>query len=143
MYKALWSTQDGRRRRQRLISGAIDQAVADGVDVINYSISGTTTNFADPVEISFLFAARAGIFVAESAGNSGPASGTVAHPGPWTTTVAAGTHNRNGEGSVTLGNDVTYEGASVATPRAGPLIDSIAAACRRRSGPRRALLRRR
>ena len=43
---------------------AIDQAVADGVDVINYSISGTSTNFADPVEMSFLFAARAGIFVA-------------------------------------------------------------------------------
>jgi hypothetical protein len=94
------------------------------VDVINYSISGTLTNFADPVEISFLFAARAGIFVAESAGNSGPTSSTVAHPGPWTTTVAAGTHNRNGNGSVTLGNGVTYEGASVATEVSAPLIDS-------------------
>src|SRR4029078_12270440 len=78
---------------------AIDQAVADGVDVINYSISGTQTNFADPVEISYLFAAHAGIFVAESAGNDGPTASTVAHPGPWTTTVAAGTHNRDGQGS--------------------------------------------
>ena len=75
---------------------AIDQAVADGVDVINYSISGTPTNFRDPVEIAFLYAARAGIFVAASAGNSGPATATVAHPRPWITTVAAGTHNRNG-----------------------------------------------
>ncbi len=73
---------------------AIDQAVADGVDVINYSISGTQTNFRDPVEIAFLFAADAGVFVAASAGNSGPTTSTVAHPSPWITTVAAGTHNR-------------------------------------------------
>ena len=92
---------------------AIDQAVADGVDVINFSISGTSTNFRDPVEIAFLNAADAGVFVAASAGNSGPAVSTVAHPSPWITTVAAGTHNRNGEGSVTIGG-VTYLGASVA-----------------------------
>jgi len=127
-YKALWSTVDGSTASGTTsdLVAAIDQAVADGVDVINYSISGTSTNFADPVEISFLFAARAGIFVAESAGNSGPTSGTVAHPGPWTTTVAAGTHNRNGLGSVTLGNGATYQGASVATPVGpAPLIDSV------------------
>ena len=42
--------------------------------------------------------------------------------------MAAGTHNRNGSGSVTLGNGVTYSGASVATPVGpAPLIDSTAA----------------
>lgn len=107
---------------------AIDQAVADGVDVINFSISGTTTNFRDPVEIAFLFAADAGVFVAASAGNSGPTTSTVAHPSPWITTVAAGTHNRHGEGSVTLGNGATYAGASIATAVGpAPLIDSKAA----------------
>ncbi len=107
---------------------AIDQAVADGVDVINFSISGTSTNLRDPVEIAFLFAADAGVFVAASAGNSGPASSTVAHPSPWITTVAAGTHNREGRGSTTLGNGVTYSGASVAAALASkPLIDSTAA----------------
>jgi hypothetical protein len=65
---------------------AIDQAVADGVDVINFSISGTSTNFLDPVQVAFLFAADAGVFVAASAGNAGPASSTVAHPSPWLTT---------------------------------------------------------
>ncbi len=107
---------------------AIDQAVADGVDVINFSISGTTSNFRDPVEIAFLFAADAGVFVAASAGNSGPASSTVAHPGPWLTTVAAGTHNRDGAGSATLGNAVTYNGGSMATlGGVGPVafIDSV------------------
>ena len=107
---------------------AIDQAVADGVDVINFSISGTLTNFRDPVEIAFMYAADAGVFVAASAGNSGPTTSTVAHPGPWLTTVAAGTHNRDGNGSVTLGNGVTYFGASVATAVGpAPLIDSTAA----------------
>jgi len=122
MYKALWSTEtaDTASGSTSDLVAAIDQAVADGVDVINYSISGTLTNFRDPVEISFMYAAAAGIFVAESAGNSGPASATVAHPGPWTTTVAAGTHDRYYEAYVTLGNGATYYGASVNTTGAGP-----------------------
>ncbi len=128
MYKALWSTEDASTAGGTTsdLVAAIDQAVADGVDVINYSISGTLTNFLDPAEVSFLFAANAGIFVAQSAGNSGPATSTVAHPSPWTTTVAAGTHNRDGRGSVTLGNGVSYFGASVATKVGpAPLIDSL------------------
>jgi subtilisin family serine protease len=130
MYKALWSTQDASTASgfNSDLVAAIDQAVADGVDVINYSISGTTTNFLDPVQVSFLFAADAGVFVACSAGNSGPTTGTVAHPGPWLTTVAAGTHNRDGQGSVTLGNSATYLGASVATAVGpAPFIDSTTA----------------
>jgi subtilisin family serine protease len=114
-YKVCWETGTGGSCFNSDSVAAIDQAVADGVDVINFSISGTQTNFLDPVEVAFLFAADAGVFVAASAGNSGPASSTVAHPGPWLTTVAAGTHNRNGEGSATLGNGATYYGASVAT----------------------------
>jgi subtilisin family serine protease len=129
VYKALWSTQDGATASGFTsdLVAAIDQAVADGVDVINYSISGTTSNFLDPAEVAFLFAADAGVFVAASAGNSGPTTGTVAHPSPWITTVAAGTHNRNGVGSAVLGA-TTFNGASLATPVGpAPLIDSIAA----------------
>lgn len=129
VYKALWSLEDGSQAQgfPSDLVAAIDQAVADGVDVINYSISGTSTNFLDPVEIAFLFAADAGVFVAASAGNAGPTTGTVAHPAPWITTVAAGTHNRDGQGSVTA-NGVTYNGASLATPVGpAPFIDSIAA----------------
>lgn len=129
MYKALWSTEDGSTASGNGadLVAAIDQAVADGVDVINYSISGSLTNFLDGAEVSFLFAADAGVFVAASAGNSGPTTATVAHPSPWITTVAAGTHNRDGRGSVTLGNGATYNGASVANPVSAPLIDSTAA----------------
>jgi hypothetical protein len=129
MYKALWSTKDASTASGFTsdLVAAIDQAVADGVDVINYSISGSLTNFLDPVEIAFLNAANAGVFVAASAGNSGPTTSTVAHPSPWITTVAAGTHNRNGEGSAQLGG-TTYHGASLATAVGPvPLIDSTTA----------------
>jgi subtilisin family serine protease len=98
---------------------AIDQAVADGVDVINYSISGTSTNYLDAVEVAYLFAADAGVFVATSAGNSGPTASTVAHISPWLASVAAGTHNRSGSTTITLGNGTSYTGASL-TNGVGP-----------------------
>ena len=98
---------------------AIDQAVIDGVDVLNYSIGGTSTNYLDAVEVAFLFAARAGVFVATSAGNSGPTAATVSHISPWLASVAAGTHSRSGEAKVMIGNGNTYTGASL-TPGVGP-----------------------
>lgn len=127
-YKALWETPSGGSGFTSDLVEAIDTAVADGVDVINYSVSGSQTSFMDPVEVSFLFAADAGVFVSASAGNSGPTASTVAHPSPWTTTVAAGTHNRDGKGSVTLGDGSTYDGASVATAVGpAPLVDAVVA----------------
>ncbi|HXH33531.1 MAG TPA: S8 family serine peptidase [Plantibacter sp.] len=110
-YKVCWNGDDGGCASSDSMA-AIDQAVADGVDVLNFSISGTSTNFLDPVEVAFLFAARAGVFVAASAGNSGPTASTVAHPSPWLTTVAASTHSRASEATLTLGNGNTYVGAS-------------------------------
>jgi hypothetical protein len=100
---------------------AIDQSVLDGVDVINFSISGTRTNFLDPVEVAFLFAADAGVFVAASAGNNGPDAETVAHPSPWITTVAAGTHDRLFEADVILGDGSSYTGASIQEDGTGSL----------------------
>lgn len=114
VYKVCWETGSGGSCFTSDSVAAIDQAVADGVDVINFSVSGSQTSFRDPVEIAFLFAADAGVFVATSAGNSGPTTSTVAHGGPWVTTVAAGTHPREGVGSVTLGNGTAYTGASFA-----------------------------
>lgn len=92
---------------------AIDDAVADGVDVINFSVSGTQTNFVDPVEIGYLNAAAAGIFVAASGGNAGPAD-TVAHMSPWLMTVAASTHDRFTVANVVLGppSGATFSGPS-------------------------------
>ena len=69
---------------------AIDQAVADGVDVINYSVGGGA-RLAGADEIAYLFAADAGVFVATSAGNSGPIAATIGGPAsaPWLTSVGA------------------------------------------------------
>ena len=107
---------------------AVDDAIADGVDVINYSISGATNTVVDAVEYAFLGAADAGIFVAASAGNSGPTASTVAHNSPWVTTVAASTHAVF-ENTVVLGNGAKYKGASInGTPLAAtPLVNSTAA----------------
>ncbi len=74
---------------------AVNQAIADGVNVINYSISGGGSPYTDAVELAFLDAVHAGISVNASAGNSGPTAGTSDHGGPWVTTVGASTGPRS------------------------------------------------
>jgi subtilisin family serine protease len=104
---------------------AIEQAVKDGVNVINFSIGPNAGGgaFNEATEVAFLGAAAAGVFVSASAGNSGPATAPVAHISPWLTTVGNSTHNRTYAGDVALGNGVTVTGASgnANTPSA-PLI---------------------
>ncbi|MBU2892881.1 S8 family serine peptidase [Colwellia sp. D2M02] len=73
---------------------AIDQAVADGVDVINYSIGGSRTDLTTPPTAAMLRASDAGVFVAVSAGNSGrDGAETIGTPAPWITTVGASTYS--------------------------------------------------
>jgi len=72
---------------------AIDAAVTDGVDVINYSIGGSKTDLTIPSTAAMLNAAAAGVFVSVSAGNSGPDKETVGTPAPWVTSVAASSYN--------------------------------------------------
>lgn len=94
---------------------AIDQAVADGVDVINYSIGGgAASTVLAPEDIAFLNAAAAGVFVATSAGNDGPDSVTADHASPWYTTVAASTIP-TWEGTVRF-DGFEQAGASVSVP---------------------------
>ncbi len=96
------------------LAAAIDQAVADGVDVINYSVGGGAGGpGAD--DIAFLFADAAGVFVATSAGNSGPGAATLGNPAtmPWMTTVGASTQSRFFQGTVVLGDGSTFSGASI------------------------------
>ena len=73
---------------------AAEQAIADGANVISYSISGGAQPYTDPTELAFLDATNAGISVSAAAGNSGPGSGTSDHGGPWVTTVGASTGPR-------------------------------------------------
>jgi subtilisin family serine protease len=96
---------------------AVEQSIRDGVDAINFSISGGGSPYSDPVELAFLNAYENGVFVAASAGNSGPGPDTVSHRGPWVTTVAASTSNRHFLSTITLtadnGDTLTLVGATV------------------------------
>ncbi|MCP1727942.1 subtilisin family serine protease [Natronospira proteinivora] len=99
---------------------AVEQSIEDGVDILNFSISGANNPWdedADPVSDAWAGATHAGIFVAASAGNDGPGAGTVSKAAPWVSSVAANTHDRVLESMV----DVTYgpEGEEVNLVGAG------------------------
>lgn len=99
-YKACWNSNyvspEGVNERGCFYGdtmAAIDAAVADGVDVINYSIGGSLTDLTTLAAAAKLRAAQAGVFVSVSAGNSGPGAGTVGTPAPWVTSIAASTYD--------------------------------------------------
>ncbi len=99
VYKACWSAPDPADdgcSTADLVT-AVDQAVADGVDVINLSVRGAPGT--DPVGVALLGAAEAGIVVVAAAGNE--AGGYAGTPEPWVTTVGA-LAGTGGTGSVAL-----------------------------------------
>lgn len=112
VYKACWTapdpSHDGCDAADTV--AAIDSAVEDGVDVLNYSIGGVSPEPDDAVELAFLGAAAANVFVTASAGNDGPAAGSVQHASPWVTTVGANTDVAF-QGAVRLGDGRTFVGA--------------------------------
>jgi subtilisin family serine protease len=136
VYKVCWDPREGDSGCAGSDSAAaIDQAVADGVDVINFSIGGSSTVFAGPDDIAFLFAADAGVFVATSNGNSGPGAQTVGTPSgvPWITAVGASADDQvfynfitvNEPGSI-AGPYIAIEGDSdVSLADTGPITDTV------------------
>jgi hypothetical protein len=86
-------------------AAAVGQSILDGADVINFSISGGVDPLTDPVELAFLDAYDAGVFVASSAGNDGPGASTANHLSPWVTSVAASTQSRAFESTLSLTGD--------------------------------------
>ncbi|WP_208008542.1 S8 family peptidase [Agromyces protaetiae] len=129
-YKVCWSglthLEDGCAMGDLL--AAIDAAVADGVDVINFSIGGgsaySTVSLTDQ---AFLRAAAAGIFVAAAAGNAGPEASTADNAAPWITTVAASTIPSY-DATVRLGDGRALLGGSITLPAAGTLAGPLVAA---------------
>ena len=76
---------------------AIDQATADAVDVVNFSIGGGSSDpWTDFDAQAMLNGRAAGVFFSVSAGNEGPGASTVGSPAdaPWVMAVAANTHDR-------------------------------------------------
>lgn len=96
-YVADPDTEDDDGCQRSAILAAIDQAIEDGVDVINYSIgSGSVDPWGVQPSLAFLGAYEAGVFVSTSAGNDGPLESTVGSPAmaPWITAVGNATHDR-------------------------------------------------
>ena len=89
---------DGGGCQGSAIFSAIDQAIMDEVDVINYSIGSDARDPWSPGGVSgaFLGARSAGILIATSAGNSGPKPQTIGSPAnaPWMVAVGNATHNQ-------------------------------------------------
>ncbi|WP_170323891.1 S8 family serine peptidase [Cryptosporangium phraense] len=113
-YKACWRVKGEATCATSDTVAAVDQAVSDGVDVLNVSIDGAAAAPVgeDPLSTSLYRAAQAGVFVAASAGNDGPAAGT-AHGRPWITTVGAGTYDRHPAAAVRLGDGTRLTGAGL------------------------------
>lgn len=82
------------------VLSAYEQAIEDGVDIINFSIGGAERfPWSDATELAMLAAREAGILVATAAGNSGGDAdntffGSLGHSSPWAMVVAASTHDR-------------------------------------------------
>jgi len=101
VYKACWLRPGDTRASCNTsdLANAIDAAVADGVDIINYSVGSSLTQITAPDDIALMAATKAGVFTVVAAGNDGPNFGTIGSPagGPWVITTAAST--RDGETS--------------------------------------------
>ncbi|MBM7488884.1 hypothetical protein JOD64_000106 [Micromonospora luteifusca] len=110
VYKVLWG---GMGFDADIIAG-IDAAVADGVQVLNFSIGSDLGDWEanTPIGVAFLNATLAGVFVAASAGNTGIVSGAISNAAPWVTTVGAAVTNLD-EATVKLGDGTNLIGGSL------------------------------
>lgn len=95
------------------------QAAQDGVDILSLSITpnrrppGVAT-FFNPLDMAMLSAVKAGIFVVQAAGNTGPSPKSMSSFSPWIFTVGAATHDRVYSNSIILGNNVSIPGIGLA-----------------------------
>ncbi|GMI87186.1 hypothetical protein like AT5G03620 [Hibiscus trionum] len=113
VYKICWS--DGCSDVD--ILAAFDNAIADGVDIISFSVGSIFSfdYFDDPIAIGAFHSMKKSILTSNSAGNSGPDLASSTNFSPWSLSVAASTIDRKFVKKVKLGNGVIYEGTSINT----------------------------
>lgn len=92
-YKACW-LEPGQTRGSCStadLQRAIEDAVADGVHIINYSVGSSDASIRDPDDLALLAAVDAGVLAVVAAGNDGPVPGSILSPAgaPWVLTVGA------------------------------------------------------
>ncbi|KAL6880065.1 hypothetical protein ACP4OV_011630 [Aristida adscensionis] len=97
------------------ILAAFDDAIADGVDVISFSIGGFSPwpYFEDAAAVGAFHAMKRGVVTSAGAGNSGLDGGRVCNVAPWMLSVAASSIDRRFVDKIVLGNGKTIVGASI------------------------------
>ncbi|OEL32273.1 Subtilisin-like protease SBT1.7 [Dichanthelium oligosanthes] len=122
MYKAVFSS-DTLESASTDVLAAMDQAIADGVDVMSLSLGFPETSYdTNVIAIGAFAAMQKGIFVACSAGNDGSDGYTIMNGAPWITTVGATSIDRDFTATVKLGSGASIQGKSVypeSTPAVG------------------------
>lgn len=101
-YKACWLRPGATRSSCNTsdLALAIDDAVADGVDIINYSVGNSMRETNAPDDVALLAAAKAGVLTVVAGGNDGPNLATIGSPAgsPWV--ITTGASSRDGQHSL-------------------------------------------
>ncbi|CAI5475617.1 unnamed protein product, partial [Closterium sp. Yama58-4] len=97
-YKVFWSNGEDMWAEEADIIAAVNQGVADGVDVISLSLGAVNPEDTYFDDIAFLNANLAGVVVTFAAGNDGPPQGyrSLDNYAPFYLTVGASTIARGG-----------------------------------------------
>jgi len=97
-YKACWLRPGATRAACNTsdLANAIDMAVADGVDIINYSIGSSLFTITAPDDIALLAAAKAGVLAVVAAGNEGPNYQTITSPAGNPAVITTAASSRDG-----------------------------------------------
>ncbi len=102
VYKACWLRPSESRAscNSSDLASAIDTAVADGVDIISYSVGSSMRDITAPDDVALMAATKAGVLAVVAAGNDGPNLASIGSPAgaPWVITAAAS--SRNGSSSL-------------------------------------------
>ena len=138
VYKACWLVPGGFRATCSVsdLVAAIDDAVADGVDIINYSVGSLDDSLDDPDDLALLRAAEAGVLSVVATGNDGPGVATMQAPAttPWVLSVGASSRGgtRTAEGlrvneptSVAADYEVKEAAFTPLLANVGPVIEEL------------------
>lgn len=97
------------------IAKAVEEAVKDGMDVLNLSLGGTPHKGADLLDMTVNAAVDAGVVVAISAGNEGPGNYTVGSPGTADKVITVAATTNSHSFAMFLKSEALVGGQTIAT----------------------------
>jgi subtilisin family serine protease len=121
-YLGNYKVLDANGGTSDVIAKAVDDAVADGMDVINLSLGGIVMSYSDVDgsgidSIALEAATKAGVIVVVAAGNEGPGASTISDYGSLPNVIAAGAmHNDRSQAFAVRFGEATYTGFSGTGP---------------------------